>query len=78
MQTAPIQGKSRGVYCRLCGSPIPLPASILKRESLLNQNEPSSAEHWRSKVFPHRCKTCGGETIYALNHILDLEDHSPV
>ncbi len=78
MQATPTRSKPRGVYCRLCGSPIPLPASILQRESMLNQNEPSSAEHWRSKVFPHRCRTCGRETIYALNHIRDFEDHSPI
>ena len=51
MQNNPTRPKSRGVYCRLCGSPVPLPESILKRESLLYQDEPSSAEHWRSRVY---------------------------
>ncbi len=77
MQATAKRPVSRGVYCRHCGNPMRLPASILKRESFLNQSEPSSAEHWCSKVFPHRCRNCGAEAIYAVNHIVDFEDKSP-
>lgn len=67
----------RGVYCRHCGRPIRLSASILKRESFMNQSQPNSTEHWRSRVFPHRCRMCGAESIYALNHIVEFEDENP-
>jgi len=73
MQATVIHPKLRGVYCRHCGRPIRLSASILKRESFLRQSEPGSAEHWCSKVFPHRCRVCGAEAIYGLNHIVDFE-----
>lgn len=65
--------KLRGAHCRRCGNPTRLPDSILKRESLFKQSEASSAEQWCSKVFSHRCRLCGGEAIYALNHIVDFE-----
>jgi len=64
----------RGVSCRHCSRPIRLPASIVRREISFNQNRVDAAQQWRSRVFSHRCRTCGGEAIYALNHIFDFED----
>jgi hypothetical protein len=78
MQATMSKPNLRGVYCRHCGSPIPLSNSILKRESLIYQSEQGPTEQWCSKVFPHRCRTCGAESIYALNHIVDFEHQSPM
>jgi hypothetical protein len=72
------QPKVRGIYCRHCGKPLRLPDSILKRESFLKDSESSSDDHWCSRVFSHRCRICCGESIYALNHIVDFEEENPV
>ncbi len=78
MQAAMAPQKFRGVACRHCGRPIRLSSSILRREIVFHQNETDSALQWRSRVFSHRCRICGEEAIYALNHIVDFEDNSPI
>jgi hypothetical protein len=68
--------KFRGVSCFHCGRPIRLRASILWREITMAQREHGPAEQWFSRVFSQRCRMCGGEAVYTMNHISDLEDDS--
>lgn len=68
--------KYRRVFCFHCSRPIRLAPSILRREISVNQIGSEAKNEWFSRVFSHRCKTCGKEAIYSLNHVLDFEDQS--
>jgi hypothetical protein len=67
----------RGVACLHCDVPIRLPSSILQRAISFDQSEQDPIQQWCSKVFSHRCRICGEEAIYLLNHFLDFEDKNP-
>ena len=66
----------RGVSCRHCGQPSRVRPTIAEREQALKQSEPGVPQLWFSGVFSHRCRLCGGEAIYALEHIIDFEEES--
>jgi hypothetical protein len=66
----------RGVACRHCGQPSRVRPAIAQREWALNKSNVHSIEEWRSRVFSHRCRTCGGEAIHALDYIVDFEDEN--
>jgi len=67
----------RGVLCRRCGQPIRVRQAILNRESSLNQSDAGSDQQWCSRVFSHRCKICGNEAVYTLNHISEFDEPIP-
>ena len=64
----------RGVTCVHCARPMPVSRVILERETLLRKSPMRCLEDWQSRVFSHRCKACGGESIYTLGHIHELKE----
>ena len=72
--TAPAPVRFRGIVCRHCKRPVRLPASLVVRENIVKQAEPNLTQQWGSRIFPLRCKTCGGESIYALDQIDSFAD----
>jgi hypothetical protein len=78
MESSLVQPTFRGVLCRHCGHPIRVTPSILSRESAFKNSEPNFTQIWCSKLFSHRCRTCGHEAIYALSHILDFQSENTV
>lgn len=76
MQAAMNHQTFRGVACRHCGQPTRVRPAIAQRESALKESNLHSIEQWRSRVFSHRCRHCGGEAIYVLDHIVDFEDEN--
>jgi hypothetical protein len=75
--TAAAYAKFRGVLCRYCGKASPLPASIVARENIIKQREPNPIQQWGSRVFPLRCKRCGGEAVYMLSQVSDFPESVP-
>jgi DNA-directed RNA polymerase subunit RPC12/RpoP len=73
LATAPSLSKQRGVHCRHCGGKISVPNSIIARESAFKDEHPNDTQKFGSKVFSLRCKRCGGETVYPLNQIADID-----
>jgi hypothetical protein len=57
--TSPIM--FRGVACRYCGKPLRLSASLLKRTTPDDANEPGGLA---SKVFSARCRRCHSEGVF--------------
>jgi hypothetical protein len=64
----------RGVTCIHCEQPIPLSRTILQREKEYGKQGTNAHDEWHSRVFAHRCKLCGGESIYTLEHIHEIEE----
>ena len=64
----------RGVLCQRCGKPSRVRQAILNRETSFNQSAPDLEHQWCSRVFSHRCRICGTEAVYALNHISEFEE----
>ena len=67
-----VLAKARGVFCRHCGKPIHLSASLLRRETAIKQNEAQLADELYSKTFLARCRRCHREAIYSLAQIVDF------
>jgi len=66
----------RGVACRHCGHPSRVRPAIAQREWATKESTLHPEEEWRSRVFSHRCRQCGGEAIYALDHIVDFDEEN--
>jgi hypothetical protein len=76
MQAAMKHQTFRGVACRHCGHPSRVGPAIAQREWALKESNLHAIEQWCSRVFSHRCRLCGGEAIYALDHIVDFDDEN--
>jgi len=46
----------------------------MKRETAIEQNEPSITQEQSSSVFSARCRGCHEEAIYALSQIVDFPE----
>lgn len=77
MQTVLSRATYRGISCRSCGTPVRVPASILTREVLFRETQANLEQTWCSSVFAQRCRSCGAEAIYSLQHILEFEEETP-
>ena len=54
----------RGVICRLCRQPIPLPAIILNLEKAAERDSRDSRQEMPVRVFHLRCRACQKEQMY--------------
>ena len=63
----------RGVRCLSCRQPIPLPAILLKMDSILQENEVGADQEHPTRVFSLRCRACEREKPYDAADILDFE-----
>jgi hypothetical protein len=61
--------KFRGVPCRHCGKPVPIPKLILKRETVATLSK--TEDSLESKSFALRCRQCQRESVYTMNEIID-------
>ena len=63
----------RGVLCIHCRQPIPLSASLVRKEKELKESEPSEMGELTSRSFNLRCRVCHGESMYTEADIIDCE-----
>ncbi len=68
-----IQQSYRGVLCKSCRQPIPLPSILLKMESAVGNGELDSIHRHHSRVFSLRCRACEREKPYRASEISDFE-----
>lgn len=73
MCAAPALAKQKGVCCRYCGKGIQVSQSILGREKEFRDARPNDVQKLGSRVFSQRCKRCGGEALYFLAQIAEIE-----
>ena len=59
------------VHCRHCSEPIPVPAIVIRMESLANSQDPEGAQSER--VFTVRCRVCECEHLYRSGQIVRVE-----
>ena len=60
----------RGVVCRHCRQPIPIPAIVINLE---NAAETRSPEEKHVRVFHLRCRACQKEQLYWSTEVADFE-----
>jgi hypothetical protein len=65
--------KYRGVLCIHCRQPIPLSASLVRKEKELRESEPSELNELTSRSFNLRCRACHGEALYTESDTIDCE-----
>ncbi len=72
--TQPAAESFLGVSCRRCGKPVRVPDRIASSDSPSRpHNGPMDVEnHFASRVFILRCRSCQKESIYAVNEIVDF------
>lgn len=63
----------RGVLCIHCRQPIPLSASLARKEKEMGESEPSESGQLMSRSFNLRCRVCHGESTYTAAEIIDCE-----
>ena len=63
----------RGVLCIHCRQPIPLPASVVRKEKELRESEPNEMNELTSRSFTLRCRVCHGEAMYMESDIVDCQ-----
>jgi len=63
----------RGVLCRRCSQPIPIPKIVVAMEDAAKQQESLSGQAQGGRVFTIRCRSCEGEYPYRSKDILSLE-----
>jgi hypothetical protein len=63
----------RGVLCKSCLQPIPLPALLIKMELAVQGKEPGSLHEHHSRVFSLRCRACEREKPYRATEVVDFE-----
>lgn len=68
-----LQQSYRGVFCRCCRQPIPLPAIVLHIESSLNQSDSGLENEKSSRVFSLRCRACDKEMPYGMSDVAVIE-----
>jgi hypothetical protein len=67
-----IQQSYRGVLCKSCRQPIPLPSILLKMEQAVVGKEPSLAHGHDGRVFSLRCRACEREKPYRSSEVSDF------
>ncbi|HKQ86676.1 MAG TPA: hypothetical protein VJS43_07900 [Candidatus Acidoferrales bacterium] len=60
----------RAVLCRHCREPIPVPAIVIRMETLSSAEEPGSESE---RVFTVRCRSCECEHPYRSSQIIQVE-----
>jgi hypothetical protein len=63
----------RGVICRLCTQPIPIPKIVISMEDAAKQEEISTGISQGSRVFTLRCRSCEGEYPYSSPDVVRFE-----
>lgn len=63
----------RGVLCIHCRQPIPLSASLVRKEKELKESEPNAMTELHSRSFNLRCRVCHGEATYTSADIIDCD-----
>jgi hypothetical protein len=63
----------RGVLCKSCRQPIPLPAILIKMESAVGSQESGSTHEHHSRVFSLRCRACEREKPYRASEVADFQ-----
>lgn len=63
----------RGVLCSHCRQPIPLSASLVRKEKELREAGPSEMSELTSRSFNLRCRACHGEALYTETDTIDCE-----
>jgi hypothetical protein len=63
----------RGVLCRLCTQPIPIPKIVIAMEDAAKQEHLLSGQAQGEHVFTLRCRSCEGEHPYRSKDIISLE-----
>lgn len=61
----------RAVVCKHCREPIPVPAIVIRIESLSQERQ--EAEGQSERVFTLRCRACVGEHPYRSSEIVEVE-----
>jgi hypothetical protein len=60
------------VICRHCNQPIPVPAIVIRMESLAT---PDLEQGQAERVFTLRCRVCEGESPYRSSQITEVEGY---
>jgi hypothetical protein len=63
----------RGVLCIHCRQPIPLSASLARKEKELKESEPNEMNELTSRSFNLRCRVCHGEALYTESDTIDCD-----
>jgi hypothetical protein len=63
----------RGVLCRYCRQPIPVPAIVIGIENAAKHDETVSGLEQGGRVFTLRCRSCEGEHPYRSKEIVSFE-----
>jgi hypothetical protein len=63
----------RGVLCKSCRQPIPLPAILVNMEAAVGIKEPGSTHEYHSRVFSLRCRACEREKPYRASEVADFQ-----
>jgi hypothetical protein len=63
----------RGVICRLCTQPIPVPRIVISMEEDSKREEAVTGLFQGDRVFTLRCRSCEGEYPYRSKDIVTLE-----
>lgn len=63
----------RGVFCRCCNQPIPLPAIMAQLEAESAHGLPDNTHEPRGRVFSLRCGVCEKEYPYPATAITEFE-----
>lgn len=63
----------RGVLCIHCRQPIPLSASLVRKEKEMKESELSELSELTSRSFTLRCRVCHGEAMYTESDTIDCD-----
>ena len=63
----------RGVLCRRCSQPIPIPKIVVAMEAAAKQEESLSGQFQGERVFTIRCRSCESEYPYRSQDISSFE-----
>ena len=63
----------RGVVCRLCTQPIPIPKIVISMEDAAKEEETATGQGQGNRVFTLRCRSCEGEYPYNSRDIVSFE-----
>jgi hypothetical protein len=72
IQEATVQHYS-AVACRHCNQPIPIPAIVIRMESLSGVQGPEQGQ--TERVFTLRCRVCEAESPYRSSQIKEVEGY---
>ncbi len=64
----------RGVRCFYCGKPVHLPMNMVGRAESIRNHESHSSQHFLSRVFLLRCRSCVREAVYTIDQVNDYPE----